>query len=332
MINLSKENEYTLLDKYSYFIDHKEEAEEFFQTKWELLSEHASILWLFIYDTKKWTEEELKILELKYFYYIDHKDEAELCFKIIWNSIELKASKSGFDYVKHDWKKEEIEDLKNNYFYYVNNTDEAKVHFKRRWSIINKKALNLGLVYSDWSEDQLNELKEKFFYYLEHKEEGEIHFHKTWDVISSKASSLGITSMKINKKCGIFLGCYVAERVLSHIFKDVERMPHGNKGFDFICNKGMKIDVKSSCLHKNNTYTFSIRENKIADYFLCIGFDNRESLNPQHIWLIKGNLINETITLTILNNINVLSKYSKYELTDKLKKTVECCTELKSTN
>jgi len=329
MLNLSKEKEYTLMDNYSYFIDHKEEAEEFFQMEWKLLSEYASTLWSYVYDRKIWTEEELKILEIKYFYYIDHKDEAELYFKTIWNSIETKASKLGFNYVKHKWKKEEVKDLKDNYSYYVNHIDEAKVHFKRRWNVINKKALNLGLVYCDWTVEELKELKEKYFYYIEHKEEAETYFKKQWSTISSKASELKITSIKINKKCSQFLGCHVAERVLSHVFKDVERMPNGNVGYDFICNKGFKIDVKSSCLHKNDTYTFSIRENKIADYFLCIGFDNRVNLNPQHIWLIKGNLINEIFTLTIPNNINGLTKYSKYELTDKLKETIECCNQLK---
>jgi len=138
------------------------------------------------------------------------------------------------------------------------------------------------------------------------------------------------------KDCGIFLGCHVAERVLSYVFKDVKRMPYGNKGFDFICNKGFKIDSKASCLlKKRNNYSFAIRNNKIADYFLCIGFDNRENLNPQHIWLIKSDEIirnkklNEFTSLTIQNTEYGLTKFSKYELTDKLKETIECCNVLK---
>jgi len=135
--------------------------------------------------------------------------------------------------------------------------------------------------------------------------------------------------MKTNKNCSVFLGVYVAERVLSHVFKDVERMPFNNPGYDFICNKGFKIDVKSSCLRTNNSYYFNIKYNKIADYFLLIGFDNRKDLNPQHIWLIKNNLVNEIKALIITNNINGLSKYSNYELTEKLKETIECCNKLK---
>ncbi len=193
-----------------------------------------------------------------------------------------------------------------------------------------------------FSENQLKKLRKNYFYYLDHKEEAEKVFKKKWNIISSKSYSLGITSMKINKKCGMFLGCHVAEKVLGHVFKDVKRMSSNNKGYDFICNKGFKIDVKSSCLHKKNNYQFSIKYNKIADYFLCIGFDNRETLNPQHIWLFKSNdiSINDKAKrifkningLTIKNNPDNLLLYSKYELTDKLKETIDCCTKLKEGN
>lgn len=146
------------------------------------------------------------------------------------------------------------------------------------------------------------------------------------------------------KECAIFLGCHVAERVLSYVFKVAHRMPYGNKGFDFICDKGFKVDVKSSCLYlRGNTYSFAIRNNKIADYFLLIAFDNRNDLNPQRIWLIKGNemirrvkvkhcKLNELRSLSIKNNNYGLSKLSKYELTDKLKETIKCCDMLKSNN
>ncbi len=193
-----------------------------------------------------------------------------------------------------------------------------------------------------WIEEQIKDLSENYSYYLEHHEEAEIKLKRKWKAISAKAYLLNITSMEINKKCGVFLGCYVAERVLSHIFKDVERTPYGSLGYDFVCNKGFKIDVKSCCLHvRDNNYTFHINLNEYADYFLCIGFDNRTDLNPQHIWLIKCNeliktqrrgykKLSEFKTLIITSNINGLSKFSKYELTDKLKETIECCNSLKT--
>jgi len=182
-----------------------------------------------------------------------------------------------------------------------------------------------------WTNEKINELKEKYFYYLEHKEEAEIYFKLKWNSIRKKASYMKITSIKINKKCTRFLGEHVAERVLSHVFKDVERMSNENIGYDFVCNKGFKIDVKASCLnlHKNN-YEFSIKCNKIADYFLLIGFDNRVDLNPQHIWLIKGNLIDEVKRLAITNNEQYLLQMADYELTDKLKDVINCCDVLKT--
>ncbi len=187
-----------------------------------------------------------------------------------------------------------------------------------------------------WTKCQIKSLKDNYQLFFEHKEEAEIVFQRKWKSIYQELIRLKIVSMEINKKCPLFLGCHVAERVLSHVFKEVQRMPNGNRGFDFICNKGHKIDSKSSCLRKNNIYQFAIDQNKISDYFLCIGFDNRENLNPQHIWLIKGDellwnnkKLNDHETLIISNSSDKLSKFSKYELTDKLKKTIECCDMLK---
>lgn len=189
-----------------------------------------------------------------------------------------------------------------------------------------------------WTKEEIKQLKKKYFYYLEHKEEAEKYFKRNIQQIELKASNLGITSMKINKKCSTFLGCNIAERVLSHVFKDVQRMPYGNKGYDFVCNKGFKIDVKSSCLHSNqyNNYLFVIKHNKIADYFLLIGFDNRDDLNPRHIWLIKSTelirnfrIMNNFERLYIRDIPNDIIKFSKYELNDKLKEMIKCCIELK---
>ena len=98
--------------------------------------------------------------------------------------------------------------------------------------------------------------------------------------------------MNKNRQCSSFLGVHVAERVLEATFENVERMPYGNPGFDFICGAGYKIDVKSSCrrYQKNgsSSWAFGIDKNCDADYFLCIAFDNREHLNPEHLWLIGG--------------------------------------------
>jgi hypothetical protein len=142
-----------------------------------------------------------------------------------------------------------------------------------------------------------------------------------------------------NKECSLFLGVYVAESLLSKIFHDVQRMPPGHPGYDLICANGFKIDVKSSCLRKKNDglggWHFNIERNKVADYFIMVGFDNRHNLQPQHIWSIKGievlNLngmeraLNDRHALHIPNSSVSIGKYAKYELTDKLVCAAEIC-------
>jgi len=139
-----------------------------------------------------------------------------------------------------------------------------------------------------------------------------------------------------NKECPNYLGVYIAERYLSKIWDNVTRMPYCNKGFDFICGKGYKIDVKCSCLCSseyiiNCFWNFRIHHNMVADYFLLLAFDNRIDLNPLHIWLIKGDeiinrgMLNHKEMLKIQNNSKLLSKLYIYEKIDKLDKLKECC-------
>lgn len=50
-----------------------------------------------------------------------------------------------------------------------------------------------------------------------------------------------------NRMCSQYLGIFIGEKVLSKVFKNVERMPINHSGYDFICGNGYKIDVKVSC-------------------------------------------------------------------------------------
>ena len=54
-------------------------------------------------------------------------------------------------------------------------------------------------------------------------------------------------------------GHLFAERVLSKVFKNVIRQPHYTPGFDFICGRGFKIDVKSACMRTSGSWMFHIR-------------------------------------------------------------------------
>ena len=83
----------------------------------------------------------------------------------------------------------------------------------------------------------------------------------------------GGSSSRNNKSCSNYLGIVISERILSDIFENVVTMPPNNKGYDFICNSGKKIDVKSSCKTKLNGWNFYINKNKIAEYFLCLALN-----------------------------------------------------------
>ena len=105
-------------------------------------------------------------------------------------------------------------------------------------------------------------------------------------------------------------------------------MPYGNPGFDFLCGLGFKIEVKSSCLRKNNSiWTFNIRGNKIADYFLLLAFNNRKELDPLHVWLIPGKILNEKLNFGISNKENSIKKWHQYER--ELDKIIACCATMK---
>lgn len=136
--------------------------------------------------------------------------------------------------------------------------------------------------------------------------------------------------MDKNRECPVFLGVYVAETVLSGFFGHVKRMPYANPGYDFICGKGFKIDVKSSCYRvraqRRNSWKFGIDQNAVADYFLCIGFDDRKSLNPLHVWLIPGNLINKKQSISIVDSESSLLKWKEFERP--IDRVVSCCDKM----
>ena len=159
-------------------------------------------------------------------------------------------------------------------------------------------------------------------------------------VFNPKTASIGIVTgfgkrrgwnggASTNHNCSIYLGVVVAERVLSEVFKNVERMPQGNKGYDVVCGSGYKIDIKSACHTKNEhtRWAFKIKRNQVADYFLCLAFDNREDLNPQYVWLIPASVVNHLMGAGI--SISTLDKWAEYELTDKLDDVISCCDTMK---
>jgi len=137
--------------------------------------------------------------------------------------------------------------------------------------------------------------------------------------------------MSENKACASYLGYVISETILSREFPGIIRMPQNHPGYDFYCPKGFTIDVKSSCLisreHGNDFWSFDINYNQIPDYFLLLFWDNRTDLNPLHIMLIPGPVINNKSTLSITNSPKSLSKWSKYSRP--LTNALNCCSQLR---
>ena len=133
-----------------------------------------------------------------------------------------------------------------------------------------------------------------------------------------------------NKNCSSFLGV-IAENILSGVFKDVKKMPYGNPKFDFICNKGFLVDVKTSTLREikekgiNKYWFFTIRRNKTPDYFLFLGIDSRDNFTPLKVWLVPSKYVNNNYGITITNSKEVLKKWEKYEMKDKLQDIKNLC-------
>lgn len=153
---------------------------------------------------------------------------------------------------------------------------------------------------------------------------------KTKDTRSNRRR--GNLPMSENKSCSAFLGVHIAERLLRHMFKNVTQMPYGNPGYDFVCGNGYLIDIKASCMCTDDDITyrwsFMIKKNVIADYFVLLAFDNRDDLTPMHIWMIPGRDINDSVSISISKN--QLHKWDKYVLN--IDEVIMCCNALKHCN
>ncbi len=147
-----------------------------------------------------------------------------------------------------------------------------------------------------------------------------------------------VDPIKENRMDTRFLGIYIAENGINKIYDGSERMHINNKGYDIICPKGHKIDVKATVLNRYNIFNFAINKNKIADYFVLVGFNNIIELEPLHIWVIKGDEsiyghpINDLNKLAILNESNYIYRYQKYEKMNKLEELKNICKEFDAKN
>ena len=145
----------------------------------------------------------------------------------------------------------------------------------------------------------------------------------------------GWKSMYKNKSSPQFIGIVVAERLIKHLFNDFEMMPPNFPGYDAVCNKGKKINIKASTAHmqqnKNSvtsTWLFAIRKNKVPDFYLLMAFDDTIDLNPLNVWLVRGSEINNQTGVRISSS--TIHKWDKWKMD--LNDARMCCDLMKEKN
>lgn len=151
----------------------------------------------------------------------------------------------------------------------------------------------------------------------------------------------GVIPMSKNKDCSAHFGVYIGEklfeRFLLTIFEHVLITSYNDRGFDFVCknprqkfidkhrhfkletDKEYKIQLKVRCLryrNKNSWWDFTrIDYNNIPDFFILAGWDNRESLQPIHIWMFHKDDIIRGEPFWMRRSLTITDNY----------KTAKCC-------
>ena len=200
----------------------------------------------------------------------------------------------------------------------LNNDNWYSARQKKRDYICKECELKKQCLYREANRDKLNARSRS--YAKNNPEKRKANYTKTH-------RKNGHLPMSENKECNLYLGVHIGEPVLSKLFKKVVRMPFGNPGYDIICNNDKKIDVKISCIRKTGNYwSFNIKHNMIADYFLCAAFDNREDLNLLYIWLIPGHVLNHLSGASISES--TLYKWDAYRQDPT--KAIAYCDSMKS--
>lgn len=157
-----------------------------------------------------------------------------------------------------------------------------------------------------------------------------------------------VRPMSQNKDCSSYLGIELGEKIIGRyslpiLFDNIiKEMPNNCPGYEFIVIGDFKVNIKCRCLQfqgeRTPFWNFSIRYNKVTDYFLLIGFDSRKNLEPKYAWLIHKNELvkigkdHKNIRplwnrdgLVITNANEYLKYFKKYNVTDKLKDLKDIC-------
>jgi hypothetical protein len=134
-----------------------------------------------------------------------------------------------------------------------------------------------------------------------------------------------------DKDSPTFFGKFT-ENLMIQTFENVITVRHNNPGFDWICKNGDKIENKSACLKDGNSrWTFNVKYNKIADWFIFSAWDNRDSLTPLYVWIlhkndmVRGRKVCEFEGLSILNNPSGLKDFEEYLTINRLERIKKLC-------
>ena len=171
-------------------------------------------------------------------------------------------------------------------------------------------------VYRKANQDKLKE------YACLHREE---HSEKVKAINTRHQRKNGALPFDENKECTSYYGVYINEGLLKRYFNDVEVMPYGYPGYDFICNNGWKIDGKSSFTGDKGCWEFRINHNTTADYFFCVAYDNRKDKNIIHIWILPGDKFNHLMGASISKS--TIDKWAEYE--QPIDKLSACCNKIR---
>lgn len=255
-----------------------------------------------------------------------------------------QAKKDGFDNVRdwQNWKR----DLKNKQMKQqkIDNIERRKQEIELCW--YNNLVDKYGKEFAEWAKQNRGKTFDKYliagcknareYYDKCAKNAG---FNNSTERTKKYKHNNGICwPMSDNPDCSSYFGNFIVENYIIQTFEDPIRMPYGNPGFDWLCKKGEKVDSKAACISQYNggsRWEFPIRYNNIADWFILSAWDNRESLNPLHIWIfhkndiVRGRKFWRRDSFSITNTPEKLKEFEKYEVTDRLDKLKELVNKLK---
>lgn len=230
---------------------------------------------------------------------------------------KIKANKDGFDNID-DWSKWKIDPF----------------------NILEKK---YGEEFADWARQNKNKLPNKWLNAgcktrkeYKNKCAQDAGFSDYAERMREYTYKTGKNlPREVNDDCSLWFGEFISQNYVMKTFEDSIKIPSNNPGFDWICKKGQKIDHKGACLKyypwQSPHWSFHIRHNKISDYFILSAWDDKDNLNPLHVWMfhkndkVRGRKFCEFEEFVVTNTPEKLKELEKWEVTDRLGKLKEFC-------